>query len=302
MIFISYSRKDENRVRNIAEALRVRTDCDLWRDNQICAGHEFNLEIDRALRDAKAVVVFWSTSSVGSRYVIDEASRAMDAQKLIPVKIDDCEVPTGFGTLQTIDLTNYHDVPPFGDVRLSRLISELNRFERLPKDVLTIALSEDQTDQRELIMRITSGVETFVGMNSREAVTAMPFVYGLQLIGFTTYLGIEPEEYSGMEVMPILADVDRAQLVILTFVPTLLVQSRFYEMLIKRCLDKPVFVLIFGPVAQDELAENYDFIKSVPENRIIRRRGVGFPLEGEPAKETWKVVRTLLRSIREKRT
>lgn len=299
MIFISYSREDEDRVRNIAEALRVRTDCDLWRDNQIRAGHEFNLEIGRALRNAKAVVVFWSTSSVESQYVIDEASRARDARKIIPVKIDDCEVPTGFGTLQTIDLTNYRNDPPFGDVRLSRLISELKRFEKLPKDVLTIALSEGETDQRELVSRITSGIEAFVGMNSREAVTAMPFVYGLELIGFNAYLGIEPEEYSGMEVMPILADVDRAQLVILTFVPTLLVRPRFYEMLIKRCPDKPVFVLIFGPVAQDELAENYDFIKSVPENRIIRRKGVGFPLEGEPAKETWKVVRSLLRSIRE---
>ena len=108
-------------------------------------------------------------------------------------------------------------------------------------------------------------------MNSREAVTAMPFIYGLQLIGFTTYLGIEPEEYSGREVIPILTDVDRAQVVILTFVPTLLVRSQFYEMLIARCRDKPVFVLIFGPVVPDELAESYDFIKSVPENRTIRR-------------------------------
>lgn len=301
MIFISYSRDDGDRVRSIVEAIRVRTNCDLWRDNQISAGHEFNLEIGRALRNAKAVVVFWSTSSVESQYVIDEASRARDARKIIPVKIDDCEVPTGFGTLQTIDLTNYRNDPPFDDVRLSRLISELNRFEKLPTDVLTIALSKDQTDQRELISRITGGVEVFIGMNSREAVTAAPFVYGLQLIGFTAYLGIEPEEYSGMEVMPILEDVDRAQLVILTFVPTLLVRPRFYELLIKRCSDKPVFVLIFGPVAQDELAENYDFMKSVPENRIIRRKGVGFPLEGEPAKETWKVVRTLLRSIRDQR-
>jgi hypothetical protein len=112
-------------------------------------------------------------------------------------------------------------------------------------------------------------------------------------------LGIEPEEYSGREVLPILADVDRAHLVILTFVPTLLVRPTFYELLIKRCPDKPIFVLIFGPVAQDELAANYDFMKSVPENRIIRRKGVGFPLEGEPAKETWRVVRSLLRSIGE---
>lgn len=301
MIFISYSREDEDRVRNIAEAVRLRTDCDLWRDNKIRAGHEFNLEIGRALRNAKAVIVFWSRCSVESPYVIDEASRARDARKLIPVKIDDCEVPTGFGTLETIDLTDYRNDSIFGDARLSRLISELSIFEKLPKNILTVALTEGQTDQYELISRIASGVEVFVGMNSREAVTAMPFVYGLQLIGFTAHLGIEPEEYSGMEVMPILANVDQAQLVIITFCPTLLVRPQFYEMLIGRCLDKPVFVLMFGPVAQDELAENYDFIKSIPENRIIPRRSVGFPLEGEPAKETWKLVRTFLRSIREQR-
>jgi hypothetical protein len=302
MIFISYSRKDEERVRNIAEAVRLRTDCDLWRDNdEIRAGHEFNLEIGRAIRNAKAVIVFWSTCSVESQYVIDEAARASDAGKLVPVKIDHCEIPTGFGTLQTIDLTDYRNDSIFGDARLPLLISALNRFEKLPKDILTIALTEGQTDQYELTRRISSGVEVFVGMNSREAVTAMPFVYGLQLIGFTAHLGIEPEEYSGMEVMPILGSVDQAQLVILTFCPTLLVRPRFYEMLIGRCRNKPVFVIMFGPVAQDELAENYDFIESIPESRIIARSSVGFPLEGEPAKETWKLVRTFLRSIREQR-
>jgi hypothetical protein len=299
MIFISYSHEDEDRVRNIVETLRIRTNGEFWRDNQLRAGREYNLEIGRALRDSQAVVVFWSTSSVVSSYVIDEASRARNAHKIIPVKIDDCELPTGFGTLQTVDLTNYHDAPPFGDARLSLLISELRRFEKLPQDVLTVALSEDETDQFELMSRIASGVDVFVGMNSREAVAAMPFIYGLQLIGFTPYLGVEPEEYSGIEVMPILSDLDRAQLAILTFVPTLLVNPRFYEMLIRRCPDKPIFMLIFGSVAQDELTECYNFMKSIPENRIIRRKGVGFPLEGEPAKETWKVVRSLLRSIRE---
>lgn len=297
VIFISYSREDEGKVRTIAEALRIRTDCELWRDNQIPAGHEYNLAIGRALRNAKAVIVFWSKASVESNYVIDEASRARDARKIIPVKIDNCDVPTGFGTLQTIDLTEYRDNPPFGDRRLSRLISELKRFEKLPKDILTVSLSEGESDQQQLISRITSGIETFVGVNSREAVTVMPFMYGLELIGFTTCLGIEPEEYSGRDVLPILADVDRAQLVLLAFAPTLLVRPRFCEILINRCQNKPVFILVFGPVGLEELAENYEFMKSVPENRIIRRKGVGFPLEGEPAKETWKVVRTLLRSI-----
>jgi TIR domain len=97
VIFISYSRQDEDKVRNIVEAIRFRTEYDLWRDNQIRAGEVFNLEIGRVLGKSKAAIVFWSKHSVESEFVIDEATRAKAARKIIPVRIGACEVPTGFG-------------------------------------------------------------------------------------------------------------------------------------------------------------------------------------------------------------
>ena len=107
MIFISYSHKDKEKVHQIAEAIRFRTDYDLWRDNQIRAGEVYTFVIGRALADAKAVIVFWSKQSVQSESVVDEADRARLANKIIPVKIEDCEVPTGFSQRQTIDLIDF---------------------------------------------------------------------------------------------------------------------------------------------------------------------------------------------------
>src|SRR5262245_56314530 len=255
MIFISYSHKDEERVRQIAEAIRFRTDYDLWRDNQVRAGEVYNFVIGRALSDAKAVIVFWSKQSVESESVVEEANRAKLANKIIPVKIEECEVPTGFSQRQTIDLIDFKNTPPFGDAGLSQLISELNRFERLGDDILTIKLSAGETNQYEIMRRVTGGVQIFIGMNPRGAVAGMPLVHGLSLIGFTTRLGLEPEEYSGRDVLPILEDVKQSQLIILTFFPSLLVRPYFYDLVLSRSETKPVFVLMFDPLNRDDLAK-----------------------------------------------
>jgi hypothetical protein len=81
--------------------------------------------------------------------------------------------PRDLENLQTINLSNLEDHPPFGDAGWSQLISELNRFEKLPRDLLTVVLSEGQTDQREIMRRITGGVQVFVGMNSGEVAAGM---------------------------------------------------------------------------------------------------------------------------------
>ena len=302
MIFVSYSHEDLDRVRAIVEAIRFRTDYDLWRDNRIRIGETFNREIERALSRSKAAIVFWSQQSVDSDFVIEEAARAQDSHKLIPVRLDDCAVPIGFHTRQTIDLSNFEDVPPYGDAGLSKLISEINRFEKLSGDILTISLSEDQADQYEIMRRITAGVHVFVGMNSREAAAGMPLLTGLELIGFTAESGLEPQEYSGSNVLPILADVDRAELIVLAFFPTLLVSPKFYDLVIAHSSAKPVFVILFGPVDENELTQTYTFVRQIPENRIIRRRGAGFPLEGAASQQTWEVIRLFLRSLEKQKT
>ena len=52
--------------------------------------------IEKALNEAKCVVVLWSERSVQSRYVRDEATYALDRDKLVPVAIENVNLPFRF--------------------------------------------------------------------------------------------------------------------------------------------------------------------------------------------------------------
>lgn len=67
-------------------------------------GEHFDEVIEEALRDAKCVIVLWSKQSVNSRYVRDEATYALNREKLIPVAIEDVDSPFRFAGLQTAQL------------------------------------------------------------------------------------------------------------------------------------------------------------------------------------------------------
>ena len=60
--------------------------------------------IERELNAAKCVIVVWSLRSVGpsGSFVRDEASRAWERGTYLPVKIDDCRPPLGFGETQVL--------------------------------------------------------------------------------------------------------------------------------------------------------------------------------------------------------
>ncbi|MGN6059094.1 MAG: TIR domain-containing protein, partial [Sphingomicrobium sp.] len=105
-LFLSYSREDAARVRSLAAALE-RDGHQLWWDQQISGGREFNEEIEKALGDAQAVVVAWTAASVHSPWVRDEAAAARDAGSLIPVTLDGAQAPLGFRQFHTIDLSRW---------------------------------------------------------------------------------------------------------------------------------------------------------------------------------------------------
>jgi tetratricopeptide (TPR) repeat protein len=106
LVFISYARED----REIAQALAAALADDghrVWWDRALGGGDDFSLEIERQLTAARVAIVLWSASSVQSGFVRDESSRARDAGKLLPVRIEDVALPLGFGTLHTLDLIGW---------------------------------------------------------------------------------------------------------------------------------------------------------------------------------------------------
>jgi hypothetical protein len=105
-IFISYAREDRMRVRLLADALSAHG-WSVWWDRQIQAGKAFDDVITDALASAYCVVVVWSSQSIASSWVREEAEEGRRRGILIPVLIDEARPPLGFGRIQAADLGDW---------------------------------------------------------------------------------------------------------------------------------------------------------------------------------------------------
>ncbi|MCW5634858.1 MAG: toll/interleukin-1 receptor domain-containing protein [Rubrivivax sp.] len=105
-VFISYKREE----RPVAEALaRVLKEhgFSVWWDIELLPGDRFSREIRQILSRARAAVVVWSDAAVESDFVLDEAALARSRGILVPVRIDDCQLPMGFGQHHVLDLRGW---------------------------------------------------------------------------------------------------------------------------------------------------------------------------------------------------
>lgn len=105
-VFVSYSREDKARVAPIVAFLSTVAE-EVWWDDRLVAGEDFTKETERHLNEATAVVVVWTASSVGSRWVLDEAAHGRDAGKLAPINLDGQTPPLGFRHIHTADFCNW---------------------------------------------------------------------------------------------------------------------------------------------------------------------------------------------------
>ena len=105
-IFLSYARDDVEPAKQLAGCIS-EVGHNVWWDRRLHGGSRFAAEIDKALRDAEAVVVFWSPSSVESAWVQDEAAEGRDSGRLVPVSLASAKPPLGFRQFQTIDLGSW---------------------------------------------------------------------------------------------------------------------------------------------------------------------------------------------------
>lgn len=105
-IFISYAREDKPWARRLADALEARG-WSAWWDAEIPPGETWDEVIERELTTAKAVVVLWSATAVKKRWVKTEAALALDANKLLPVLIDEALPPLAFRPIQAVSLVDW---------------------------------------------------------------------------------------------------------------------------------------------------------------------------------------------------
>ena len=106
-VFLSYSRADQEHVLVLAQALE-QAGLQVWWDAQIEGGAVFAKAIETALQACDAVIVLWSSRSVTSDWVLDEAANGRDKKKLVPLSLDGTEPPLGFRQYQAIPLAFAH--------------------------------------------------------------------------------------------------------------------------------------------------------------------------------------------------
>ena len=107
-IFVSYAHEDRERVIKLVRYLEG-LGWSVWWDSRLTAGSAFDEAIATELDAARCVVVVWSKASVRSDFVFDEARRAYSRKVVVPVVIDDAQVPLGFGRIQYVALANSGD-------------------------------------------------------------------------------------------------------------------------------------------------------------------------------------------------
>jgi len=110
-IFVSYARHDRPNAERLVKALRQRG-WSVWWDTQLRAGDIFDEVIQAALGNAKCCLVLWSKNSVKSRWVRAEANEASRKDVLVPVLLEDVDIPLMFSMMQTANLVGWSGTLP----------------------------------------------------------------------------------------------------------------------------------------------------------------------------------------------
>jgi tetratricopeptide (TPR) repeat protein len=105
-VFVSYARTDHERAALLANRLQGEGWA-VWWDDTLSAGDDFAEAIEQQLNVAPVVVVLWSTTSIRSGFVRDEANVARQRSTLVPVRIDDADPPLGFRYIHTHSLVDW---------------------------------------------------------------------------------------------------------------------------------------------------------------------------------------------------
>ena len=123
-IFLAYSRSNSRKANKFRLALENQN-YNVFVDVNVPIGERWREHIEKQLRDCKILIVLWSKSSVKSDYVKEEAEIAKKKNKLYPVMITKCDIPYGFGGIQTLDLSSWN-----GDTNSPKWKSLLDGIKR----------------------------------------------------------------------------------------------------------------------------------------------------------------------------
>lgn len=105
-IFISYAREDREHAKALAGILASRG-WSVWWDRKIPVGKNFSRVLEEELHAARAVVVLWSSHSIKSEWVENEASDAAERGVLVPVMLEEVRLSLQFRRIHAAHLVGW---------------------------------------------------------------------------------------------------------------------------------------------------------------------------------------------------
>lgn len=180
-VFVSYAHRNLRRVKPISKGL---TDAGLsvWWDDHLRAGDDFAMVIERELDAARCAVVVWSEVARNSLWVRAEATEALDAGKLVQVRVDGVKPPLPFTIVQLHDLTHWNGGR--GDQPWPHVESAAGAFARSgapppdPRVFQTPALQD--FGGTAMLGWLSIGLTVFTGALTLQAVRGLdPALYGV---------------------------------------------------------------------------------------------------------------------------
>ena len=142
-IFISYAREDLTQAERLAEGIEAYG-WSVWWDRSIPAGKNFSTMIEAALAEAQCVVVLWSTFSISSDWVLEEAEEGRNRGILIPVLLDSVNPPIGFRRLQAADLTEWDGT--HASAKFRKLMDDISIIMGAPPNIENIENTRDRKE------------------------------------------------------------------------------------------------------------------------------------------------------------
>lgn len=153
-VFLSYASQDKTHVRELSRRLVGEGWIDTWQDEKnLLPGQDWRVKIEEAVEEADVVIIVLSQHSVSKeghvqkelRYAREIAlEKPEDAIFLIPLRLDECEVPRGLRFYQWVDY--------FGEIKDSSykaLINSLKlRYEQKMKVDEAEHLHKEQVERK----------------------------------------------------------------------------------------------------------------------------------------------------------
>ena len=130
-IFLSYNEKDRDTVRRLAETLKS-VGWSVWWDRHIPAGGTWRQLLERELAAMRCMIVVWSSNSVKSEWVCEEATEGRLQGCLMPVCIEAVKPPAGFREIQAADLVGWDGTATF--IGMRTLIEDIQQRIGAPVD------------------------------------------------------------------------------------------------------------------------------------------------------------------------